>query len=275
MTLNPKDIDTIFSALLALAITLPRALVALRSVPIFFSKVAPVRIRTAISIAFTLPLAVPVYYQLQQRTLAVFELGWLLAKEIMMGFLLGFLIGLPFWILQIIGTWTDQQRGNNMFPNSPGSDPDALPTGEFMRQTGVIIFLKAGFLFAMFNVLVDSYQIWPALNPIPPFDGIRMNLLIERFAAMFNHAVVYASPIIVALLLVELGFALLNIYAPQIQVTSATPPLKSLVGMLLIMLSASTIWYVMGGEFEQLKTINIEFSQASKSENNMQALPKP
>lgn len=261
MVFSPKDIDSIFSAMLALMITLPRALMALRGLPIFFARTAPMRIRAAVSVAFTLPIAVPTYYQLNNRPFQYAELFWLMGKEIMMGFLLGLLISMPFWILQIIGTWVDQQRGNNMFPNSPGSDPDALPTGEFMRQTGIIIFLQGGFLLAVFNMLVDSYQVWPALNPLPPFDQIRLDLFITEFAQMFNHAVLYASPIIIVLLLIEFGFAVLSIYAPQIQVTTATPALKSLAGMLMLMFAASTIWYVMEHEFAQIKEMNQKFSQ--------------
>jgi type III secretory pathway component EscT len=62
-------------------------------------------------------------------------------------------------------------------------------------------------------------------------------------------------------LLIEFGFGILNIYTPQIQVTTATPALKSLAGMLLLMFSASTIWYVMEHEFDQIKSINQKFSQ--------------
>jgi type III secretion protein T len=261
MTFNPNDVDNIFSAMLALMLALPRSLMALRGLPIFFARTAPVRVRSAISVAFTLPLAVPIYHELKQRPFDYFELFWLMGKEVMVGFLLGFLLSLPFWILQIIGTWIDQQRGNNMFPNSPGSDPDALPTGEFLRQTGIIIFLQAGFLFSCFNLIIDSYQVWPAMNPIPPFDQVRLALLIEQFSRMFNHAVLYASPAIFVLLLIEFGFGILNIYTPQIQVTTATPALKSLAGMLLLMFSASTIWYVMEHEFDQIKTTNQKFSQ--------------
>jgi type III secretion protein T len=257
----PEYIDAIFSALLALMIAIPRTLMVMRSIPIFLSRTAPMRIRTATSVVMAMPVAVGIYYELGQRTLAHIELIWLISKEVLIGFLLGFLISLPFWILQILGTWVDQQRGNNMFPNSPGSDPDALPTGEFMRQTGIIIFIHAGFLASCFNILLDSYSVWPALNPVPPFDQMRLDLVIKNFSNMFNHAVLYSAPIIIALLLVELGFALLSIYAPQMQVSIATPALKSLLGMFLIMLSANTIWYMMDKEFYALKDVNVQFNQ--------------
>jgi len=260
----PQYIDFIFSALLAFMLAIPRTLMVTRAIPIFLSRTAPMRIRTATAAVIALPVAVGIYYQLGQRPFGAVELIWLISKEILIGFLLGFLISLPFWILQILGTWVDQQRGNNMFPNSPGSDPDALPTGEFMRQVGITIFIHAGFLASCFNILLDSYAVWPALNPVPPFTTMHMDLLIKNFSDMFNHAVLYSAPIIIVLLLVELAFGLLSIYAPQMQVTVATPALKSLLGMFLIMLSANTMWYMMDQEFYALKDINANFNQVPK-----------
>jgi type III secretion protein T len=142
-----------------------------------------------------------------------------------------------------------------MFPNSPGNDPDSLPTGEFIKRFGVLIFMEMGIMANIFSSLMDSYIIWPALNPIPPLDSIRMELIIDRFNHMMISTVLYTSPIILVLLLIEFGFGLLSIYAPQIHVNTAAPALKSLFAMIILMLGANTLLYVIGNEFNLIKDI--------------------
>jgi type III secretion protein T len=253
--MNTQTIDLLFSALLALALALPRTLMGIRQLPVFFSTTNPMRIRVAVAIAMSLPVAVLIYYQLGQRPLAPIEILWLLIKEVLIGMVIGLLISLPFWILQNIGVITDTQRGNSQFPNSPGSDPDSLPTGETIKRFGVMIFLEMGILANIFSNLMDSYVIWPALNPIPPLDAIRLDLIITRFNNMMLSTIIYASPIVVVLLLVEFGFGLLSIYAPQIHVNSATPAVKSLLALFILMAGIHTLVYVMGHEFNLIKDI--------------------
>jgi type III secretion protein T len=67
--------------------------------------------------------------------------------------------------------------------------------------------------------------------------------------------VLYASPIVTILLMVEFGFGLLSIYAPQIHVTSATPAIKSLLAVFVLMLGIHTLIYVIGHEFDMLKDV--------------------
>lgn len=252
---NSQLIDVLFSALLALGLALPRVMMSLRQLPIFFANSAPMRIRMAMAIALSLPVAILIYDQLGQRQLAVIEIIWLVVKEVLIGMIIGFLVSLPFWILQNIGVLIDHQRGNSMFPNSPGSDPDSLPTGEFIKRFGVLIFMEMGILGNIFSSLIDSYMIWPALNPIPPIDAMRLDLIIDRFNHMMISTVLYSSPVILVLLLIEFGFGLLSIYAPQIHVNTAAPALKSLFAMLILMLGANTLLYVMGNEFNLIKDI--------------------
>jgi type III secretion protein T len=248
-------IDALFSGLIALGLALPRTFLSIRLIPIFFTQTLPFTPRVAIAIAMSLPAAVLIYYQLDQRMLAPIELLWFIAKESMLGFIIGLLVSMPFWILQSVGVIIDVQRGNSMFPNSPGSDPDSLPTGEFIRRFGVIIFLQMGVLGNILSNLMHSYVIWPVMNPIPPLDAIRMELIIQRFNNMVLSSIIYASPIVGVLMLIEFGFGLLSIYASQIQVTSTTPAIKSLAALFILMAGTHTLVYVMGNEFNAIKDV--------------------
>jgi type III secretion protein T len=253
--MDGKTIDLFFSALMALALALPRTFLSIRLIPIFFTQTLPFTPRVAIAVAMSLPAAVMIYYQLDQRSFAPIEILWFIAKEAMLGFIIGLLISMPFWILQSVGVIIDVQRGNSMFPNSPGSDPDSLPTGEFIRRFGVIIFLQMGILGNILTNIMTSYTIWPVLNPLPPLDAIRMELIIQRFNHMVLSSIIYASPVVGVLMLIEFGFGLLSIYASQIQVTSTTPAIKSLAALFILMAGTHTLVYVMGHEFNAIKDI--------------------
>jgi type III secretion protein T len=271
--MNAQNINMLMSALLALGLSLPRIMFSLRSLPFFFAQTNPMRVRMAVSFAMALPVWILVYSQLQQRPLAMIEIVWFISKEVLIGMIIGLLISMPFWILQNMGTIIDVQKGNSMFPGSPGSDPDALPTGEFIKRFGVVIFMQMGIFANIFNSLMDSYLIWPVMNPIPPIDSMRFELIIDRFNAMMVSTVLYSSPIVIVLLLVEFSFGLLSIYASQIQVTSTTPAIKSLLALLILMFGMNTLIYVMGHEFNTIKDIMHVINYKPKTINKQNVAP--
>jgi type III secretion protein T len=85
-------------------------------------------------------------------------------------------------------------------------------------------------------VIVDSYRIWPVGSFFP-----NLGLVLEQFAirqgdTLFLWIVKLASPVIVVLLLVELGVGLVGRVAPQLNVFVFAQPLKSLLAHLMMLL---------------------------------------
>jgi type III secretion protein T len=109
-------------------------------------------------------------------------------------------------------------------------------TSEFLGWMVITLFVSAGGLLAMLGVIVDSYRIWPVGSFFP-----NLGLVLEQFAirqgdTLFLWIVKLASPVIVVLLLVELGVGLVGRVAPQLNVFVFAQPLKSLLAHLMMLL---------------------------------------
>lgn len=241
----------LFHYLLALALSIARIMAALFILPMFSFKVLRGMPRYAICIAVALPVSVTLVgpMELQGNTGL---LGLMIAKEILIGFILGFLLTLPFWMFQSIGVWIDNQRGAlSGGYYAPGVGPDSSMLAEALNRVLVILFITTGAFPAMFGVLVESYLLWPPLQWMPPLADSGYEFIINKFGSMLYGVMMYAGPILLSLLLIEAGFAILGTYSPQLQVYFMAMPVKGLVALIVLIVYSDTLWHLGGIEFSK------------------------
>src|SRR5690606_36210945 len=94
-------------------------------------------------------------------------------KEILLGILIGFLGGIPFWIAENVGNFIDNQRGATMGEVfSPLTGSQDSPIGLLMLQVVSVLFVVAGPFLAFLGVVYESYRIWPVLSAMPSFEPV-------------------------------------------------------------------------------------------------------
>lgn len=166
----------------------------------------------------------------------------LVLKEAALGFLLGILLSMPFWLFEGVGALLDNQRGALIGGQlNPSLGPDATPIGHMFKQLSIFLLIVTLGLGVMTQVIWDSYLIWPptAWLPVPAVNGLSM--FLQLLGDTFIHMTLYAAPFIALLLLIEFAIALLSLYSPQLQVMVLSMPAKSLAGLAFLLVYLPTL----------------------------------
>lgn len=200
-------------------------------VPLFGAKQVPVQIRVALSLALTLVLA-PLCMSSNQGVLAVdvLPMVFLVAKEAIVGIVIGFVTVMVFAAIQMAGDFIDVHSG---FSFATMLDP---VYGSQTAVGGRIQYLLAGLLFFVTNAhhlllagLADSFRIAPvgqlSLNPAVA------NGVLDLMAALFAVALRIAAPVVAAVFLTDVALAVMARVVPQMNVFMVGFPLKLGVGM--------------------------------------------
>lgn len=164
---------------------------------------------------------------------------WLLiaGKEALIGLMLGLGFGIFLWAIQSVGDLIDFQTGssNASFFDAVAGHENG-PTGEFLGWLAIALFVAAGGLLAMVGVIVDSYRLWPVASFFPNVGQVLQEFVLRQGDTLFLWIVKLASPVILVLVLVELGMGLIGRVAPSLNVFVFSQPLKSLLATLMMLL---------------------------------------
>lgn len=172
--------------------------------------------------------------------LPALPLGMLLAvvlKEAFIGALLGLAFGIFIWAIESVGDLIDFQTGaGNAAFFEPVAGHQNGPTGEFLRQLAITLFVSAGGLLALVGALIDSFRLWPVHAFFPNLGRVLAEFAIRQGDTLFTWIVKLAAPVLLVLLLVDVGMGLVGRAAPQLNVFTSAQPVKSLLAVLMLVL---------------------------------------
>lgn len=241
----PVTYDEAKSFVSAMALTQPRVLAMFIALPLFNNQLIPGLLRWAVAGAVGLIMVPVIQNQSLHESLqinAVLLMLYIL-KEAFVGFVLGLLAALPFWIFEAVGFLVDNQRGASISATlNPITGNDSSPLGILFNQAFIVFFLISGGMGLLLGTLYDSFAIWPPLEWTPQLDARHVPLLLARLDDLVRMAVLLAAPALVVMFLAEFGLALISRFAPQLQVFFMAMPIKSALAMLVLMLYASTLF---------------------------------
>ncbi|MBP9841889.1 MAG: flagellar biosynthetic protein FliR [Simkaniaceae bacterium] len=204
--------------------------------PFLGAKVAPAMGRMAITIALAV-IFLPLITTKQTHRFAFDSafLGYAM-KELLIGFILGFFISIPFHIISSSGIIIDNLRGSGMMMGQdPSLQAQSSSIGIIFNLLLIYLFFQINGPFLFFDIIVKSYEILPAdgtlsmqfFNLKAPFWQLSMSLLAKILALSLQ----LAAPCIVAVLMAEVFLGIANRLAPQVQIAFLGMSLKSLLGL--------------------------------------------
>lgn len=213
---------------------------------------APARIGLALSlVAIIMPKLI------LTSTITIESVNWtfiaLFLKEVFIGFLLAFLVTLPFYIAQSSGIIVDFMRGSSsMIGQDPTMKNQTSIFGILFNQITILIFFLIGGPYLFINSLFLSYSILPQDAFISPLFFTPNYPLWQQMFSLAAHvlavAIQLAAPAIVGCLMAEVFLGIANRLAPQVQIAFLGMSIKSLLGIALLWL----------GWFYILKQISVE-----------------
>jgi len=161
----------------------------------------------------------------------------LAAREALIGFLIGFFAAIPFWVAENVGNFIDNQRGATMGEvYSPLSGAQVSTTGIFFTQIVSTVFFVGGAVFLFLGALYKSYGIWPVFEGGLSFVSDAPVQLLGALDGMLRTTVVISAPVIIVMFLATLGLGLVNRTAPQLNVFFLSMPVKSALGVAMLIL---------------------------------------
>jgi type III secretion protein T len=167
----------------------------------------------------------------------------LLGKEAIIGLVLGYVAAIPFWTMEAIGFVVDNQRGASMAATvNPMTGHDTSPLGMLFNYAFITFFLLSGGMTLLLGMIYDSYRLWPPMSFWPQWNMEAAELLMAQLNRFVMMALLLAAPVLLAMFMAELGLALVSRFAPQLQVFFLAMPIKSALGILVLMVYGSTLF---------------------------------
>lgn len=241
----PVTYDEAVSFIKTLAVTQPRILAMFIALPLFNAQLIPGMLRIAVAGALGLVMvpALAPTVGAAAATLDPAMLLLLMLKEAFIGFVIGYLAAMPFWIFEAVGFLIDNQRGASIAATlNPLTGNDSSPLGILFNQAFIVFFLVSGGLTLLLGTLYDSFALWGALQWTPELRPESVPVMLDQLGRLVRMAMLLAAPALVAMFLAEFGLALVSRFAPQLQVFFMAMPIKSALAMLVLMLYASSLF---------------------------------
>jgi len=230
------DFSSFVAALAWLSVVTMRLAVAFYVAPFFAPTIFTGLARSTIIVVIALVPMVTIPVGLVDA-FGPWQLIVLLLREAFVGLLMGFLLGVPIWVMQNVGALVDTLTGSNssaVFDPLSGHEGGAL--GSILQTLFVTLFFAVGGFSLITTAMYDSYRIWPIGAALPDIDEVFRAFWIQKGDEIFVMTVKLAAPLAVALLMVDLTLGLLNRSAPQFNVFSLAPAIKGAVTILVLYL---------------------------------------
>lgn len=240
----------------ALAFTLPRVMGLFVALPIFNRQIIPGMLRYTVAAALGALAAPALVPQMAAVELSGFTIAFIIAKEAFVGFVLGFLMAIPFWAFEAVGFFIDNQRGASVAATlNPVTGNDTSPLGILFNQAFIVFFFLSGGFLLMLGLLYDSFQLWGVFSWLPTLRSETMPLLLDQLDRLVRIAVLLSAPAIVAMFLAEVGLAFISRFVPQLQVFFMAMPIKSAIAMLVLMVYMATLFEYGGAYVRDLREV--------------------
>ncbi len=208
--------DLLYLYLISLAVAIPRAYAMFSFLPVTTRLGLPELLRTVTTIALSLPILGHLTAEVHNAdSISAFFLLFICLKEAMIGTILGVVLGLPFWAVETAGNILDFVR---QAPDAQLQDPQGTTessiTGTLLSIFIVFIFISAGGLRIIADIIYTSYEAWPVLSVLPEVKPDVAMKFVAVLDKLLRSALVLSAPV---LLIIVLSFFILVVVARFVQ----------------------------------------------------------
>jgi type III secretion protein T len=164
------------------------------------------------------------------------------AKEAMIGLVMGFAGATVFWTAECVGAMIDTQAGyNSVQLSNPLSGAQSTPVSDLMLQLVVSVFYVLGGMLILIGALFESFYMWPVMATLPDASRVSEVFISGQIQMLMTGVVKFAAPVLLILLLIDLGIGLITRAADKLEPSSLSQPIKGAVTMLMLALLMGTM----------------------------------
>jgi len=249
--ITPEYIETFIFVFLRVS-----AIVA--TMPVLGNSGVPIRVKGGLSLVIAF-LLLP-FVELHTPPPDILLLVLRMAGEVIVGITLGFAGRLVFAGIQLAGQLAGFQMGFaivNVF--DPITSTQVSIISEFQYMLAMLIFLAVDGHHIFLYAIAESYRIVPLLGF--NFSGELTQLIVELSKGIFIVAIKVGATVIVALLMIDIGFGLIARTVPQINILIIGFPIKIAIGLIGIVFALPAFARMVGNIFQNFgDTLNLLLS---------------
>jgi type III secretion protein T len=242
-TMGDNAFASLQAALHPVLMIMPRLLPMMLIVPVFSESILTGMVRNGLIVVIAIFASPLVDWQ---TLAAVPYLTWLLLcmKEALIGVLLGLAFSTVLWAIENVGHLIDFQTGSGNFAFfDPVAGEESGPTASFLNFLAITLFVTGGGLHLMLGLFLESYKLWPIVSLLPNGHQVLEQFAIQATDSVMQMSVKLAAPVIIVLVLAELGISLIGRAVPQMNVFLISQPVK---GGLALLMMALFLYFVYG-----------------------------
>jgi flagellar biosynthetic protein FliR len=218
--------------------------------PVFGSLPAPNLFRAALIVALSAAIVSASGLALSSAPASLEELLLLAMQELVVGAALAFGLTAAFAAFLFGGRLLDFQFGFSIANLiDPVTRTQAPLLGTALQMLAVLVFFLAEGHHLLLRALAFSLERFP---PGRAIGELNFAPIVAQFGAMFTLGLMLAAPAVLAVLLLDLGFALAARTMPQMNVLIVAIPFKIALGLLTLALSLRYLGAAMTRVFESV-----------------------
>jgi flagellar biosynthesis protein FliR len=221
---------------------------ALTVLPIFNNKAYPSAAKAGFAVAMTLLLMPVLHATLPHPSGTIADYFVLAMRETACGILLGFAGQFLFYAVEIAGQLIGFQSG---FSIASTIDPNTDSSSDVLTQTyrllTILLFLSLDGHHMMLQTLADSFTVVP-LGAFS-IDGRIADWVYQTGTVVMAQGIQLAAPLMVSLLLTDIGLGILTRVAPTMNVFILGFPLKIGLTMLLASVTIGVVSQIFSGQY--------------------------
>ena len=218
--------------------------------PAFGDQTIPLRVRLALTLAFTLIVAPAVRVDLDQIPASLITAMTTLAPEIVTGLFFGLLLRFFIFALQIAGSIAAQATSlSQIFGGTAGVDPQPA-IGHMLVVAGTALAALTGLHVQAAAYMIHSYTLVPFGAGLDT--GLVARMGIAQVTRAFSLGFSLAAPFLIASLIYNVVLGVINRAMPQLMVSFVGAPALTAGGLLLLYLAAPlmlAVWLSVFADF--------------------------
>lgn len=229
--------------------------------PLLANRTLPRRFRALLAIMLGAAVYPALPSNLQEPPAAdMIALAPLVASELLIGVVIGFLAGLPILAMDMAGFLMGHQMGMGLarvYNPDMGADTDVF--GQLLMYVGLGAFVALGGLDAAFLSLVSTFD----RVPIGAFalDRAPLELAVGTLSSGFELALRVGAPVLGIIFLIMIAMGFITKTMPQLNVMSVGFTLKMIGGIGMIAASLATMQQATAGEIERVMAQVVEWGR--------------
>ena len=204
--------------------------------PIIGTQLVPTRVRLYLALAISIVL-VPTLPPMPQVDALSLRSLLLIAEQVMIGVMLGFILQLFFHVFTVAGQIIAMQMGLGFASMVDPTNGVSVPVlGQFMLMLVTLLFLAINGHLVVLEVLAESFV------TLPPGQGLMVQHYWElagKLSWVIGAGLLLTLPAVTALLVINLAFGVMTRAAPQLNIFSIGFPLTLAMGLVIFWISLS------------------------------------